>query len=331
MKMRFGVLLLNFGGPSSLRDVQPFLRSLFNDPAILNLPWPIRPLVAEVISRLRAPRSARMYRAIGGGSPLLRWTRAQAAQVEVLLQADGLDVRVACGMKASPPSIADGLEELRTSGVEKIVLLPLFPQYSQSTVGACLREAKAALSKMKARDRYAPELVEIESWCEEPSYIALLRSYVDRARQGNPDAHVLFSAHSLPQSMIDRGDPYLEEVRRTVLAVTRAGAPFGWSLAFQSRGGPMRWLEPELKKQIRNLVLDDVTSIVLCPISFVSDHLETLWELDQEVRAFARDQGVDLFVRVPMFNDDPAFARVLQTIVSVFNKAPPRILRKTHQ
>ena len=199
---KYGVLLLNFGGPGHAGEVRPFLYRLFSDKYVLyGMPAPLRHLIAPVLALTHAPASARYYAAIGGGSPQLRWTREQAAGLEVLLNRDavfGEAYKVSIGMRSWKPDIRSGLEELRDWGAEKLTLLPLYPQYSFSTTRSSLEEARRQLDKMG----WKPELREVRSWPSHPAYIGLLRALLDetlaRASAGGARPHVIFSAHSLP-------------------------------------------------------------------------------------------------------------------------------------
>jgi ferrochelatase len=316
--MKTGILLLNFGGPWTLADVKPFLYRLFSDPAILaGLPAPFRQMVAFAISQAKGPSSIESYAAIGGGSPQLRWTELQATGVRDLLARDS--VRIEIGMRSAQPTIEQALFKLREWGAERLVALPLFPQYSTTTTGTCFTEMENSLKRL----RWAPPVTSIRNWPDHPGYASLLRSLVDetirqaeqeRAASSEP-IHVLFSAHSLPLSIVKKGDPYPQDVERTIRAVT-PGLVHSWSLCYQSRNGPLPWLSPYTEDAIEKLGKAGIKRLVVTPVSFVSDHIETLWELDRLYMELARKCGITHYYRVPSFNDDPRFVQLLGTLLA---------------
>ncbi|HZI19916.1 MAG TPA: ferrochelatase [Pyrinomonadaceae bacterium] len=327
--MRTGIALLNFGGPWTLGDVKPFLYRLFANPSVLvGVPAPFRQALAYAIAQAKGPSSIESYRSIGGGSPQLRWTEEQADGLRRLLAEDGSpngrangggEVRVEIGMRSAEPSIESALARLKEWGARRVLLLPLFPHFSTTTTGTCLEEARAALSRL----RWSPEVFEVNNWPDHPGYASLLRDTVDEAvalaeRERGTAAdpiHILFSAHSLPLKIVRRGDPYAEDVRRTVEAVT-PGLRHRWSLCFQSRNGPVPWLEPYLEDELKRLGDEGVRRVVVAPISFVSDHVETLFELDQLYAGEARVHGITHYYRARSFNGDPRFAEVLRALVA---------------
>ena len=316
-----GILLLNLGGPVELGDVKPFLYRLFSDPDILvGIPAPARQALAFFIAQVKGSSSVEMYRKIGGGSPQLRWTQAQASRLsgELTLLAgeplgDGVETRVAVGMRAWEPSIEVALGELREWGTTELVLLPLFPQFSTTTTGSCFKEVKRLLKKWK----WSPTLREVRSWADDPGYIRLLRETVSESVAEalvHGPVHVLFSAHSLPMKIIERGDTYPTEVAATVKAAAH-GLEQPWSVAFQSRNGPVPWLAPYTEDELERLGKSGVRQVVVVPVSFVSDHIETLYELDQLYAQHARSHGIEGYYRARVFNDCPKFARVLASFI----------------
>jgi protoporphyrin/coproporphyrin ferrochelatase len=331
--MKTGIALLNFGGPWTLRDVKPFLYRLFSNPAVLvGVPAPLRQALAFTIAQVKGPSSVECYRSIGGGSPQLMWTEAQAEGLRRLLRAGGAprdgggarglagagDVRVEVGMRSAEPSIETALGRLKGWGARRLVLLPLFPHFSTTTTGTCLEEAEAALARLG----WSPLKHEIRNWPDEPGYAALLRRTVDEALaraeaergESSDPIHILFSAHSLPLKIVERGDSYPADVRRTIEAVT-SGLSHPWSLCYQSRNGRMPWLQPYLEDELRRLASEGVRRVVVAPVSFVSDHIETLYELDRLYADEARREGITHYYRARTFNDDPEFAAVLRTIL----------------
>jgi ferrochelatase len=315
--MKHGVLLLNFGGPWTLADVKPFLYRLFVNPRVLvGIPAPLRQLLAFTIAQVKGPSSIKNYRAIGGGSPQLKWTAIQAEGLRELLAKK--EIRVEVGMRSSDPSIEAALSRLKFWGADQLTLMPLFPQFSTTTTGTCFDVVEDALNKLD----WHPQLTTVTHWPDHPEYISLLRSSVDEAislaeseRNGSKaPLHVVFSAHSLPMKIVERGDPYADDVARTVRAVTQ-GLQVNWSLAFQSRNGRLPWLKPYLEDELKRLGRESVAAVVVVPISFVSDHIETLFELDQLYIKVARKHGIKHYYRARCFNDNPQFPRVLHSIL----------------
>jgi protoporphyrin/coproporphyrin ferrochelatase len=319
--LKTGIVLLNFGGPWTLDDVKPFLYRLFSNPSVLvGVPAPLRQLLSFAIAQVKGPSSIRAYESIGGGSPQLIWTEAQAEGLRRLLRFGGrVSLRVEVGMRSAEPSIEDALRRLKDWGAQRLVVLPLFPQFSTTTTGTCLQEVKDSLRRLG----WKPPTHEINNWPAHKGYTALLRRTLDEAiehaeaERGEvcDPIHVLFSAHSLPLKIVERGDPYPSDVRRTVEAISD-GLSHPWSLCFQSRNGRLPWLQPYLEDEIKRLAAEGVRRLVVVPVSFVSDHIETLYELDQLYAGLARTHGVTHYYRARAFNGDPDFPRVLRSLLS---------------
>jgi ferrochelatase len=316
--MKTGIALLNFGGPWTLADVKPFLYRLFVNPAVLvGVPAPFRQLLAYTIAQVKGPSSIKSYKSIGGGSPQLKWTEAQAEGLRGLMKTE--EVRIEIGMRSAEPCIEEALLRLKEWGAEELVLLPLFPHYSTTTTGTCLQEVRDSLERLA----WSPRVREVISWPDHVGYTLLLRQTVDEAvaraeaeRDDERDPiHVLFSAHSLPLKIVKLGDPYPSDVDRTIKAVTKE-LKHPWSLCFQSRNGKLPWLEPYLEDELERLGQSGVRRVVVVPVSFVSDHIETLYELDQLYADQARAQGITYYYRSRSFNGDPNFPRVLRSILA---------------
>ena len=316
--MKTGILLLNFGGPWTITDVKPFLYRLFANPRVLvGVPTPLRQMLAFTIAQIKGPSSVKSYRKIGGGSPQLKWTAIQAEGLRQLLQSEFL--RVEIGMRSAEPSIETALRQLKFWGAEQLLLLPLFPQYSTTTTGTCFDEVERVLAKLN----WQPSVQQITSWPDRPDYAALLSRLIDEtiaeaeAERGNATdpIHVLFSAHSLPMKIVERGDRYPQDVDSTVAAVAQ-NLIHPWSLAFQSRNGKMPWLQPYLEDELKRLGKEGIRRVVVVPVSFVSDHIETLFELDLLYAGTAREHGITHYYRAGCFNGDPEFPRVLRSIVA---------------
>lgn len=304
------VVLFNLGGPDSLEAVEPFLFNLFNDPAIIGAPSLIRRLLAGFISRKRGPVARGIYAQIGGKSPLVEETAKQAQALEAAL-GDGYRVFVA--MRYWHPFAAQALAEAQAWGAERVVLLPLYPQFSTTTTRSSWRQW---------RQLAAGWAVPTETVCcypDEPGLVAavaqLVRAGYDQAATvGKP--RVLFSAHGLPQSVVDKGDPYPKHVELTARAVVAALAIDGldWGVCYQSRVGPMKWIGPSTEHELERAGEDGVP-VVVVPIAFVSEHSETLVELDVEYRHRAETLGIPAYVRVPAVGHHPDFIAGLARMV----------------
>jgi len=297
-----GVLLVNMGGPSSLEEVEPFLKNLFSDPYIF--PLPFRGLLAPLIARLRAKKVKAYYEAIGGGSPQLYQTLRQQRALKKLL---GPSYEVAVGMRYSPPFIKDALNELLKAGVKKLLFLPLYPQYSTATTGSAYAELKRHLPK-------EVELKAVEEFHDHPLFI---QSWVERIRESLPEgeAYLLFSAHGLPKKLIKRGDPYQQQVERTAYLIAKHFPHLPWSVSYQSKVGFGEWLGPSTEEAIKKLAREGVKTLVVVPVSFVSEHVETLYELDLQMAELARKEGIERFIRVPTPQDHPLFIQCLRDLV----------------
>jgi len=315
--MKTGILVLNFGGPWTLSDVKPFLYRLFSNPAVLvGVPAPFRQLVALLIAQVKGRSSIKSYRSIGNGSPQLKWTTIQTEGLRRLLPRDSL--RVEMGMRSSEPSIESALLLLQIWCVDCLLLLPLFPQFSITTTGTCFTEVRTTLQRLG----WQPTIREVADWADHPDYTRLLRRSVDesvtRAEAEcsglKEPIHIVFSAHSLPMKIVRLGDPYPRHIERTIAAVT-TGLRQPWSLAFQSRNGRLSWLGPYLDDELKRLGRNGVKHVVVVPISFVSDHIETLFELDRLYADVAKENGITHYYRARCFNGDPEFPRVLSSIL----------------
>lgn len=308
-----GILLLNFGGPNSLEEIPDFLYRLFSDPAILvGIPSFIRPTLAWWISKTKSHSSVMAYKQIGGKSPQLYWTQVQANHLSDALREKNISASVEIGMKSSAPNIPTALWKLRQQGCDHIVLLPLFPQYSTTTSGSCFTEVAHTLKAMN----WEVPTTTLTSWPAEPDYLDIIKEFMKNQwmRAGwlskNPEAHVLFSAHSLPLKIIARGDPYPDEIQKTIEYLSRE-LPFSWSLAFQSRNGKMPWLEPYIENELVRLGRHGIKRLMVVPVSFVSDHIETLYELDILYSDLAQKNGIEQYLRTPTINGDPRFGKIL--------------------
>ena len=312
---RVGVLLLNLGGPDKLEDVRPFLFNLFADPEIIRLPapWMQKPL-AWLISTLRARKSEESYKVIGGGSPLRRITEEQAQELSQSLNERGYDAKVYIGMRYWHPFTEEAVEAIKKDGVERLVILPLYPQFSISTSGSSLR----LLEKIWDDDADLQQIEHsvVPSWYDHPDYLGamadLIRKKIDQAKDPEK-AHVFFSANGVPVSYVEEaGDPYQKEIEDcTRMIMEKVARPNPHTLAYQSRVGPVEWLQPYTDVAIAELGEAKVEELVVVPISFVSEHIETLEEIDVEYRELAEEAGIHNFLRVPALDTHPQFIKAL--------------------
>ena len=317
---RVAVVLFNLGGPDCTAAIQPFLYNLFNDPAIIGAPQPFRWLFATLISHRRAPVAQAIYSRIGGGSPLLENTLAQAAALTTALDdsaADWAALRVFTAMRYWHPLSPETAAEVKLFGPDEIVLLPLYPQYSTTTTASSIDAWRTAAAD-EGID--APTRV-LCCYPTEPDFIAahagLIRSALDEAAAaGRP--RLLFSAHGLPKKIVDRGDPYVWQVEQGAAAVAAvlgdSHADLDWRVCYQSRVGPLEWVGPSIEQELTRAGRDGVP-VVVTPIAFVSEHSETLVELDLEYRDFAARKKVPAYLRVAALGTDAAFIAALAGLV----------------
>jgi len=304
-----GVLLLYMGGASTLRDIRPFLFRLFSDREILPLPSGVRIPLAWAISRIRYHLVKNAYRQIGG-SPLLDITKRQAQALEEALAGEGIRAVVEVGMRYCSPFIRDAVESLKERGVEKAVALSLYPQYSKATAGSCSFALKEALKIHRLEVEVVPQ------WHTHPLFI---QGWVQTIQQSLRDmpypTHVLFSAHSLPMRVVNQGDPYPQQVAETVEAVMEGLGPLPHSIAYQSKVGPVKWLGPSVEEEIARLSSEGTSSLALVPISFVSEHFETLYEMDILFKKEAKRAGIKAFTRVEALNVHPLLIGAWRDII----------------
>jgi protoporphyrin/coproporphyrin ferrochelatase len=308
---RRAVVLLNLGGPDSPPAVRPFLYNLFSDPAILRLPTVLRLPLAGLIAARRAATARRIYARLGGGSPLLANTQAQARALETAL---GTGHRCFIAMRYWHPLTAETVAMVAAWQPAEIVLLPLYPQYSTTTTASSLR----AWEVETRRQGLAVPTRIVRSYPTACGFVAALAGLIARSLDvavGNP-VRLLFSVHGLPLKIVRAGDPYPGEVQATAaLVVAVLGRPgLDWRVCYQSRVGPLAWLGPSVEDELHAAGRDGV-AVVVAPISFVSEHSETLVELDIEYRRVAEHSGVPAYFRVPTVGTDPRFVAALAKLV----------------
>ena len=313
-RKKIGIVLFQLGGPERLEAVEPFLYQLFRDPDIINFPLAFlaRKPLAKLISTTRARVVSEHYKQIGGGSPIRPLTERQAAALSAAL-APQVEAKVVVAMRYWHPSTEEAIAVLQSAAMDELVLLPLYPQYSLATTGSSLKEWKS---------RYVSNELPvhiIEEFHSHPGYIGAMVERIEEALAGAKDREeiqFIYSAHGLPLSVVAKGDPYPRQIEETVKAVGERGV---WRnphvLCYQSRVGPQKWLAPSLTETIERLARDGVRRMLVIPLSFVTEHIETLYEIDIEARKLAEKAGVTEFRMMPALNDSPLFIRALEDLV----------------
>jgi ferrochelatase len=310
-RVKLAVVLFNLGGPDSPQAIEPFLFNLFNDVAIIGLPAPLRRVLARWMSRRRLGEARSIFDKIGGSSPLLEGTRAQAVALEARL---GAEARVFIAMRYWHPMIEEAVAEVLAFDPGQIVLLPLYPQFSSTTTGSSLAAWGQAADGIGAAT---------SAVCCYPEHPGLIRAHAEllegaigeaRDKAGGIEPRVFFSAHGLPERTIRRGDPYRWQVERTAAAIAGALNLADWCVCYQSRVGPLKWIGPEIGEELAHAGRDGVP-VVVVPIAFVSEHSETLVELDMIYRARAGELGIPAYVRVPVVGTSGDFIGALADLV----------------
>jgi ferrochelatase len=311
---RVGVVLVQLGGPDSPTAVEPFLFNLFSDPDIITFPFSRlgrRPL-ARMIASTRAKKVAEHYRVLGGYSPIRQLTERQAAALEARLKRDRIEARCVVAMRYWHPFTVEAIAQLDHAQVDQVVLLPLYPQYSSTTTGSSLNEWRR-----RWHDRVPTSCV--TTFYRHRLYLRAVVDRINEALASFPDqaaVRLVFSAHGVPTSVVEKGDPYQRQIEETVALVMEEGA---WSnphdLCYQSKVGASRWLQPSLHGTLRKVALEKIGDVCVIPISFVSDHVETLGEIDHCARAEARRLGIERFRMTEGLNDSPRFMEALAALV----------------
>jgi ferrochelatase len=318
---RLGVVLFQLGGPDSLEAIEPFLYNLFCDPDIIDFPFARigRKPLAKLISATRARKVQHHYATIGGFSPIRRHTERQAQALEAELRNQGLDAYCFVAMRYWHPFTAEAIAQVQQAGCGELVLLPMYPQYSSTTTGSSLNEWRRLFCD------------DIPSHCVDDFYrnTTYLDAVVEKINDAiwrfpRPDSpEIIFSAHGVPMSVIENGDPYQRQIEETVALVMARG---GWGnrhrLCYQSKVGASKWLQPSLHHTLQQLSTEQVRQAMVVPIAFVSDHVETLAEIDHEAREQAGQLGFTQFEMTAGLNDSPTFIRALAEIVQTAVSKP---------
>jgi len=311
---RVAVVLMNLGGPDSIEAVGPFLANLFSDPAIIGLPGLLRLPLARFIAWRRGPVARDIYARLGGRSPLLANTEAQARALEAAL---GPGHRCFVAMRYWHPMSIETARAVAEWSPDEIVCLPLYPQFSTTTTASSLAIWRCAAVRQGLS---CPTRI-VRCYPREQGFVeaiaGLVRPALEEASGNGTPFRLLLTAHGLPKKIIDRGDPYPDQVEETAAAVVAALArpELDWRVCYQSRVGPLEWIGPATDEEIRRAGEDGV-ALVVAPISFVSEHSETLVELDLDHRDLAEAAGVPTYKRVPTVGVEPAFIGSLATLVN---------------
>jgi ferrochelatase len=313
-KRRTGVVLFQLGGPDTLEAIEPFLFNLFCDPDIIDFPFARigRKPLAKLISSTRARKVQHHYATIGGGSPIRRFTEQQARALQFKLQDAGLDARCFVAMRYWHPFTAEAIEQLQAARCDEVVLLPLYPHFSRTTTGSSLNEWKRLF-------RDSVPVHQVGSFYRHELYLQAMVEKIDEAlaRFADPQSpEIVFSAHSVPLSVIESGDPYQRQIQETVeLLMQRGHWRNNHRLCYQSKVGASKWLQPSLHTALRDLAKEKVREVCIVPVSFVSDHVETLGEIDHEARAEAGRLGIKKFEMMSGLNDSLLFISALADLV----------------
>lgn len=276
----------------------------------------MQPLLARIIARSRSKKVAERYRAIGGKSPILELTQEQASALETALNEGSQQFKIYVGMRYWHPLIGEAVTRILADGNDHLVVLSLFPHYSRATTGSCLNELSRALAGNGSRLKVDI----IDQWYDNPDYLNALAETINEGLlqfsvEDRDKVQILFSAHALPQEFVDQGDPYPKQLQATIDGVMKRIGRYDWHLAYQSRSGPVKWMEPQTDAIIVGLAEEGHKHILAVPISFVSDHIETLYEIDIMFKELAAAHGVAEFRRSPSLNSRPAFIAALARLV----------------
>lgn len=320
------VVLFNLGGPDSLQAVEPFLANLFSDRDIFKLPF--QESLARFIARKRAPKVIEEYRLIGGKSPIGYWTEIQRKMLEEKLRESAVNADVHIAMRYWHPLTKKTAEEIEQMDYSRIVLLPLYPHYSVSTTGSSFNEWKRVYKGNQSK------LIYINDYYDNQKYAEAINRRIDEALLKFPeevrdDVQLVFSAHGTPVSYVKKGDPYSHQIKKTVELIMKLREnSHSYSECYQSKVGPVKWLTPATDTMIEELASEGKKHLLVIPISFVSDHVETSFELDIEYRHIAEKAGIKSYIVMTGLNDSPLFIDALNDIV-LENLQSKKVLEKS--
>jgi len=312
--LKIAVVLFNLGGPDSIEAIEPFLYNLFYDPDIFNLPFGQK-MFAKLISSRRAPKVAGQYKLIGGKSPINEWTEKQRSGLELGLRKNYESIDVYTAMRYWNPLTKEVVANVESKNYDKIILLPLYPHFSITTTGSSFNEWNRHYKGDKSK------LIFVNDYYLHQKYLEAINQRIDETilrfpEKNRSEIQIVFSAHGTPVSLVKKGDPYSKHIKQTVEAVMKLRKHSHYHhLCFQSKVGPMKWLEPATAKMIEGLASQNKKNLLIVPISFVSDHVETLFELDIEYRHVAEKVGIENYIVMKGLNDSQLFIEALSDIV----------------
>jgi ferrochelatase len=328
---KIAIVLFQLGGPDSLEAIEPFLYNLFMDPDIIDFPGAFlgRKPLAKFISSRRSVKIAENYKQIGGKSPILHLTQRQALALDATLKLQDIDARVFIAMRYWHPMTDVVVNEIKEGGFEKVILLPLYPQYSQATTLSSIKE----WNRQAKKQGFVIPTTLVCCYPSQPLFIEALVENINSALMrfqniASKEIDFIFSAHGVPSHYIKRGDPYQLQIEETVLCVVERGmwnSPY--TLCYQSKVGPMKWLKPSLIETVERLAQSGRKHLLVIPIAFVTDHIETLHEINIDVRKQAMAHGIQQFELTPALNDHPKFIQCLAELVQaqlISNEQPNR-------
>jgi protoporphyrin/coproporphyrin ferrochelatase len=312
--MKKAVILFNLGGPDKIENVEPFLFNLFNDPAILNLPTFLRYPLAKLISKRRTPIAKEIYKELGGSSPILELTKKQSIALETKLNKDQQPVQYKCFvvMRCWHPRASEAIRSVKEYNPEEIILMPLYPQYSAATSGSSIKEWRDLCKKNK----YNIKTSTICCYPTDKNFINAHTKEILNKITNLENYKLIFSAHGLPEKNIKKGDPYQWQIESSVKKIVENlnVKKLDWILSYQSRVGPLKWIGPSTD----SVIIENSKNgkhIVLVPIAFVSEHSETLVELDVEYKKLAKDNGCKHYTRVPALGINEDFIKALSELI----------------
>jgi len=312
--MKKAIILFNLGGPDKLENVEPFLFNLFNDPAILNLPTFLRYPLAKLISNRRAPVAKKIYAELGGSSPILKLTKEQSDALEIKLNQTQKEDEYKCFiiMRCWNPRAKDVIKDVQLYGPDEVVLMPLYPQYSAATSGSSIKEWKDICKK----NNYHIKTSTICCYPTDQNFINAHTKKIIKKVKGLKNFKLIFSAHGLPEKNIKKGDPYQWQVEQSVKKIVENlnDENLDWILSYQSRVGPLKWIGPSTE----DIIIENSKigkHIVLVPIAFVSEHSETLVELDIEYKEIADANGCKNYTRVPALGVNEDFIKAMSELI----------------
>lgn len=328
--LKIGILFLNLGGPKNKNEIKDFLYNLFSDKEVIRLPKYLsftQNSLSYLISNLREKKVQNAYNLIGGGSPIYNYTYNQTKLVEKKLNSNILKKKYKCyfAMKYSNPLIEEVLENIYNDNINKLIIFPLYPQYSLTTTGSFYKELNKKIDPSKNI-----KIIYINNWYNNEKYVKLISELIYKKikilkNKSNKIINIVYSAHGIPKSYINEGDPYKKEIEETVKLINKKLylkklKNIKYHLSYQSKVGPFKWLEPYTENKIKEIASNNEDNIIMVPISFVSDHIETLYEIDIEYKDLAKKNNINNFERIESLNLNKKFINVMVNIIKKYEK-----------